>query len=355
VSQSGFSFANKEFFMSNLMKITRVPRYCTIGFAWLCTLLLAACGGGASGGAESPVLQTVTDADRMAAAIATVNHNAKCDVATMGPFYWEIGDRTGMKASGTVGVGAPLASTVMSIASASKWVYAAYVVQKVGVRDGDVPFLNFTSGYSLFGLPSCRPNDTVGSCLAGNDFQSPQTIGKFYYDGGHMQHHAVYGMNLGDATKTALASEISATIGDIGSYSQAQLAGSIRTSAGVYAAFLQRILKGELAIGAVLGSHKVCTNPATCASAVSSPIPGEDWSYSLGHWVEDDPVRGDHAFSSAGAFGFYPWIDSSKALYGIVARSSTEANAGYHSAQCGRLIRQAWAKAAQVTLTTPTP
>lgn len=76
----------------------------------------------------------------------------------------------------------------------------------------------------------------------------------------------------------------------------------------------------------------------------------ESWSYSIGHWVETDPAAGDGAFSSAGAFGFYPWIDAGKTWYGIVARKQTpqgqdtdrSLGEGYRSAQCGRLIRKAW-------------
>ena len=41
-----------------------------------------------------------------------------------------------------------------------------------------------------------------------------------------------------------------------------------------------------------LGTHAVCTNPATCANAEFAPSPpGESWHYSIGHWVEDDPGR----------------------------------------------------------------
>ena len=64
------------------------------------------------------------------------------------------------------------------------------------------------------------------------------------------------------------------------------------------------------------------------------------WHYSIGQWVEDDPVSGDGAFSSPGAFGFYPWVDAGKSWYGIVARSVT--NGYYESAQCGGLICKAW-------------
>jgi CubicO group peptidase (beta-lactamase class C family) len=250
----------------------------------------------------------------------------------------------------------------MSIASASKWLYAAYVIQKVGVRAQDIPFLNFTSGYSLFLLPLCRVTDTVESCLlAGNDRQNPNTIGKFFYDSGHMQQHAVSAMGLGPLRNGPLGDALRATLGDFGMlYTQPQLAGGVVATAAGYAQFLRRVLRGELAIANALGAHKVCTNPRTCATAVAAPIPdSESWNYSLGHWVEDDPLVGDHAFSSAGALGFYPWINSAKTLYGVLARRADdvagEGNAGYNSAACGRLIRQAWVSGIAVTRPTPTP
>jgi len=53
------------------------------------------------------------------------------------------------------------------------------------------------------------------------------------------------------------------------------------------------------------------------------------------------PAVGDGAFSSAGAFGFYPWIDAGRRYYGVIARRDS-AGEGYDSARCGRLIRKAW-------------
>jgi len=76
--------------------------------------------------------------------------------------------------------------------------------------------------------------------------------------------------------------------------------------------------------------------------ARNTPVPStESWNYSLGHWVEVNPVQGDGAFSSAGAFGFYPWIDSGKTIYGIVTRVGN-AGTGVDSVNCGLLIRKAW-------------
>lgn len=337
--------------MAKHMKVLALPL--------LTSALMAACGGGGSDSAV--VVPPPSEDPRLAAATDTANTNTMCAASLLGPFYWEVGDATGALASGSVGSPTVTASNRLSIASASKWLYSSYVVQKVGVRDADVPFLNFTSGYSNFGLSLCtdRSTDTAGTCLAGNDTQDPRTISKYSYDSGHMQHHAVFSMALADKNNASLTTELLSQIGPFGfSYLQPLLAGGLSGSANDYSGFLRRILKGELAMAGALGSHKVCTNPNTCATAVNNPISDtESWNYSLGHWVEDDPLYGDHAFSSAGAFGFYPWIDSTRTYYGVLARQAGvgEGEAGYHSAQCGRLIRQAWKTGKVVTATTPSP
>jgi len=68
--------------------------------------------------------------------------------------------------------------------------------------------------------------------------------------------------------------------------------------------------------------------------------PSENWHYSVGHWVEDASNASDGAFSSPGAFGFYPWIDKTKTYYGVIARSTP--GGALESVYCGRQIRKAW-------------
>ena len=320
-----------------------------VAFAALC---VSACGGGGAG--SDPPAPTGPDlAARGNAATATAQNNAAC--SGIRPFYWEIGDRSQRLAGASINQAGNAttydAHSEMAIASASKWLYGAYVAER---RQGtltaeDVQFLNFTSGYTRFAaIGDCFPGDTVGECAArgDNDIAVPAHVGKFYYNGGHMQQHASLpgGMNLGAMDNAALAAELRRLLGsDIQlSFGQPQLAGGVRTTAADYAHFLRKVLGNELRIAALLGSHKVCTNPATCAGAISTPIAnGLDWHYSIGHWVEDDAARSDGAFSSAGAFGFYPWVDAGKTWYGIVARSGTTGG-GNESAECGALIRKAW-------------
>jgi len=298
--------------------------------------------------AEAPPAAAPTDLQRSAAATATAQ-SALNACNGIRPFYWEIGDGEGRAVSGSEdAVGDTttyLASSTLAIASASKWLYASYVAQKLNgvLSDRDLRFLTMRSGYADF--QGCTAAQTVDSCLASprNGGYRADIDGRFFYDGGHMQRHASL-MGLGAMGNRALAAEMQGQLGNdiVLAFAQPQPPGGFVMSPDAYAQVLRKMIKGELQIGALLGSTAVCTNGATCSSAAYAPVPGsESWHYSVGHWVEDDPVVGDGAFSSAGAFGFYPWIDASKRYYGIVARTAA-AGSGYASAQCGRLVRKAW-------------
>lgn len=332
-----------------------------------CLLLsLQACSGGGDSGMvvapppPPPPPPSPTIAQRSAAATTTAQNNSLC--TAIRPFYWEVGDKNSTLASGSVNSTTDpsvyTADTVMAIASSSKWIYGAYVAQlRAGLlSNDDIKFLTFRSGYTNFS--HCLPDQSVAECVAyaSNGVYDPVTDGLFSYGGGHMEKHASLN-GLGSMHNAELATEIRAKLGnDIALiYTQPQLAGGIAMAANDYALFLRKMLDGQLQLGHLLGTNAVCTNPTTCSQAHNTPIPrNESWSYSLGHWVETDPVVGDGAFSSAGAFGFYPWIDVSKSWYGIVARKQATPNQdldedlgeGYRSAQCGRLIRKAWVTAA---------
>ncbi len=322
------------------------------GSALAVLALLAACGGGGDGTLPPPPPGTgLTDAQRAQAATSTAESSANgCSAAR--PFYWEIGDVNAAKASGSVntpGGTVYSASTVMPIASATKWLYASYVAELRGsaLTAADIKFLNFRSGYTSFGF--CLPGQTVAACVAlgNNGDYTAANDGQFFYDGGHMQKHASLN-GLGGLDSATLATELRARLGnDVAlTFNQPQLAGGASSTAADYARVLRKLMAGQLRMGALLGTQAVCTNPLTCAQALSTPIPAsESWHYALGHWVEDDPVLGDGAFSSPGAFGFYPWIDASKTYYGVLARQ-TASGGGVDSVSCGRLIRKAWVSGA---------
>lgn len=325
-------------------------------------LTLAACGGGEPVVAVVPAQAegyrplrdadtlAISDSARVSAAAATAKSPTNA-CAAIRPFYWEIGNRDARLAAGSiVSEASPVkytATTVMPIASASKWIYGAFAAQRAGgkLTDADRKFLSMRAGY--VSMTYCATGQTVDECLdfQGNGAYTPEDDGTFIYNGGHMQQHARL-LGLGSMNSKALTAAIKAQLGsDLRlAYSYPEVASGVVTSADAYARFLRKLLSGELHLGRLLGSGAVCTNPFTCKSIGTelSPAPvSESWDYSIGHWVEDDPKVGDGAFSSAGAMGFYPWIDAAKTTYGIVARKG-EPGSGEASAMCGRLIRRAW-------------
>lgn len=325
---------------------------------WIAGLTLIGCGGDGSSSGDGATPPGPTTEERTAAATQTADSNADCTPAQ--PFYWEIGDESGPMASGTAGASTPTATTPMLIASASKWFFGAYVVQ---LRNGnlssqDIQALTMNSGYTNLSYDACidlspvaQDAETVDQCfhaanLQGNnaDF-NPGAVGFFYYNGGHFQKYADVDLGLGADNNAALTADIASEVGQDVSfgYHSPQLAAGIEITPAEYGVFLRKILSGELLMRNALGTHAVCTNPSTCATALYTPVPStESWHYSLAHWVEDDPTVGDGSFSSAGAFGFYPWIDSSKTYYGILARYSLASSAYLQSVVCGRNIRKAW-------------
>lgn len=315
---------------------------------------------------------------RTSAVNQTVNSNSRCTKLT--PFYWEIGDKTSRLVSGTGGDNSaqpPTAEKIMAIASASKWIFSAWVLEKTSgkLTEEQIAKLQFTSGYNNLNTASCLSGvDTVNDCLnkGKNGTKTESDQGHFYYNGGHMQKLAA-DLNLGDdyinspanASKSPklnadIAKGIPALKGQTLSflYTNPSPAGGAATSANVYGGFLRSILSGELLLHDFLGTHPVCawTNQQDCdaryspvnesAKGTENDVGNEKWHYSLGHWVEDDPTEGDGAFSSPGAGGFYPWIDASKTWYGILARfqmqTKTEDPVGVDSVYCGRLLRRAW-------------
>jgi len=301
----------------------------------------------------------LTTQQRATAARQTAETSAACVAAQ--PFYWEVGDAKNSLAGGKAGSGAPGAETAMAIASASKWIYAAFVAER---RQGkltaeDIGFLHFQSGYTRFRI--CRASQSVASCqeslINGRGQQDPATEGRFAYNGGHMQQHAVL-MGLGGLGNNGLALAMQQALAPaLGAdwrfdYIQAQPAGGGKSTASDYARFLRALLDDRLQLGRLLGKEAVCTNPRSCPhEAVKTPIPeAESWHYSLGHWVEDDPRTGDGAFSSPGAFGFYPWVSADKRFYGLVAREQRRGimsgdpsdKPALASVGCGREIRAAW-------------
>lgn len=292
----------------------------------------------------------VTLQERIAAASETAGSSSNTCLAAR-PFYWEVGSASQQLAGGSVNAdGDPKTYTRTSrlnLGSTSKWVFAAYVLERTGgtLTSDQQAKLQHLSGYVSLG--KCYPGQTVGSCYRyeDNETLTPEAIGKFDYDGGHMQRLAM-DLGLGKLKRQQLASEVLSYIGTqlpLGFSVPMPAGGANGTPAGI-AAFLRKLMNQQMVLGAQLGASPVCTNPTTCAAgeALGTPVPLEEsWTYSLGHWVESDPVRGDGSFSSPGTLGFYPWISANVTSYGMIARD-VDAGNSWPSVQCGRQVRKAW-------------
>lgn len=303
------------------------------------------------------LLCLVASADASAAASAQARQQAASRVATsdaqckaLGDFYWEVGDAAGTQGSGVIG-DKYSADGSIRIASASKFVWGAYVLEKIGKTaqptQEQVNYLEMKSGYTRFNPLFCALAKSVESCMAArsNSEREPAKIGRFAYGGGHDQRLAA-NLGLGRLTAPQFTSEILSYLGpNLGfSFRSPQPAGGMEASPSQYAAFLRKVIKGDLRLKQFLGYAPVCTDPATCPTAVESPVK-EAWHYSLNHWIEDDPRTGDSSFSSPGLLGFYPWISKDKTTYGILARQKLSATAAWDSVVCGRKIRAAWMQA----------
>jgi D-alanyl-D-alanine-carboxypeptidase/D-alanyl-D-alanine-endopeptidase len=103
--------------------------------------------------------------------------------------------------------------------------------------------------------------------------------------------------------------------------------GGAQGSAEDYERFLLAMLGGELLDGQLGVMHRDWT-PADEVTIAYSPASewGQDWHYGLGNWLECPEATWSAAcaamnvVSSPGAFGFHPWIDRERGIYGILAR-----------------------------------
>jgi len=288
-------------------------------------------------------------AARRAAVESTLAHAGSCQ--RLGDYYWEIGDANGVLMHGQQGqrIGA---NKTVRLASASKWVFGAYMVEREHgkLTPAQIEALTMRSGYDALNPLLCNRNDTVQSCFqrGRNGTLTPGHVGRFSYNGGHDQK-LLMDLGMGNADAAALSDELDHTLGmrdadkPLGiRYLAPEPAGGMIATPAAYGQFLRRLMRGEYLLGKTLGQHAVCTEPGSCPTAVSTPA-AQPWHYALNYWIEDQP-GGDGAYSSPGAFGFYPWITADKRHYGMLVREILGSRAYVRSAACGALIRRAFAE-----------
>lgn len=292
-----------------------------------------------------------------AAATAAAN-GSSCTAAR--PFYWEIGGSSGAPiVSGQVGGTTYARTTTVDIGSASKWIFGAYVVERYnGIPGGSsgatiVSALNMLEGYTNFSPALCLITAKVSSChtIGNNDTVDSSKVGDFNYGAGDGQYAAANSglLNLGSKNKPGLLAELDAylNLGASFTYNTPQVANGLTASPADFADFLQNIMDGTYEISNYMNYNPVDTVCSNC----SSPMGSIDMHYSLYHWIEDHTGgtlpggaslgTGDGTHSSAGAYGFYPWITSDLQYYGIVSREEA-AGAYEDSLVCGKAIRDAF-------------
>lgn len=207
--------------------------------------IVSACGGGSGSPSDAapPVASnssaTTTNNtnstnsgvnnNRLAAATVAAKNAANtdpmCTTDKLGDFYWEIGNASDNApiVYSSQGTGSVNSSSYFNIASASKWIFGAYVLEKKGIdqvrgisalKDG----LRFMSGYTGFNEDACIGKQNVTACyIAGMNGKTgqanPDTVNKFDYDSGHDQKLANVDLGLANFTAAQLDAEYQNTIG----------------------------------------------------------------------------------------------------------------------------------------------
>lgn len=253
----------------------------------------------------------------------------------------ELGNATHTHYRASFGKGAPISQEPLRIASATKWISAAYFLEKVPepLSVSASLGLRMLSGRTFF--DGCDRTPTVAACFhhKQNGRANPRDIGFFSYGGGHFAGLAM-DIGLGALNTKDLAREVQVVLGipEIDFDTPNFAAGGVVTTRA-YVTFLKKVLDGKLKMSRYLGADSVCTLPQECASSRGTVVP-VNFSYSYGHWIERTPqATGDGVFSSVGMWGFYPWIDPRDGSYGVIAARSSNGQAYLSALECGRRIR----------------
>jgi hypothetical protein len=323
---------------------------------WL-TPGLIGCGPGGTGLEAPPDMDTGTSRAALTvyeqAAVDTANTSPDC--TSLGDFYWEVGNGAaklfGFSRGSTVSE-----TTVMPLASASKWLYASAYVQSKGYANlgaDEKKRLNFTSGYLESTDTLCRDSGTTVSACYGPSYKNVSyralQDGQFFYDGGHMQKLALD--DMGGRMGTGVASVIDWLNGQLGTSlpetsSAVAVAGGFWGSAAHYRVFLQKLLNNQYVMSVRLNADAVPAWPGG-PGVTFTPWTGGQAYYGLGHWLEGESVSGVWTVtghSSPGKFGFYPWVEAGKSQYMLLARARLEGPGGEGelSRVCAHKIRGAY-------------
>jgi CubicO group peptidase (beta-lactamase class C family) len=280
----------------------------------------------------------------------------KLQAAENDNFYLLIGNESGV--AYTFQKGSIAGSTSVQIASASKWPMSV-VIQRLleeGILDEHtrpqdiIPWwtsdpsdsrsritvyhlLTFQSGFNDdVGCLNNQQTISLEDCVKAIYDMGTQTEpgSAFYYGGNHMQVLGYMAENkTGIDWKTLFSTYLTEPLGMVARYggsTNPRMAGGIFSSANDYAKMVRALyLKTHLLPETIENMERDRTN----VTIAYSPAPGYgwEWHYAFGHWVECNsstftPVCSTdeyHMRSSAGAFGFYPFIDRTHNYYGVLS------------------------------------
>lgn len=253
------------------------------------------------------------------------------------------------------------ADTVIPIASATKLLSATRIVQLAGrgTLDLDAPvsallpqftglkatmtlrqMFSHTAGYGDDeNHPVLRTNqpslaaavDTIACCV---DQPNAWTPGAQFAYGGISMHiggrmaEVATGQDWQQGWQTAIGQPLGITSIDwqgLGPTLNYRISGSARSSLRDYGRVLQMLAADGVGNGRrvldpaslpLLFADQVGSLPIAYAPP-SAPPPGQ-LRYALGNWIESAPdAAGLATHSSLGAFGFFPWLDRTRGLYGV--------------------------------------
>ncbi|RKH53520.1 hypothetical protein D7Y23_02935 [Corallococcus sp. AB050B] len=327
----------------------------TTQLIWACMLwTLGSAGCGAPDAGEDEALGTSRAALTVyeQAALDTANNSASCK--PLGNFYWELGNGAGPLHGLSKGSGVT-ATTVMPIASASKWLYAGAYVQSKGYANltaAEKKRLNFTSGYLDENTTLCDAAGTTVSACYGPSFKDVTyrllQNGRFFYNGGHMQKLALDDIPVRRGTGVLSVMDwLNPLLGTTfpESDSDVAVAGGFSGSAAQYRVFLLNLLNNQYALSSKLTVDAVPAWPGG-PDVASTPWSGGEAYYGLGHWIEGETVNGVWTVtghSSAGAFGFYPWVNAARTRYMVLARNRQFGDGdGEKSRACAQTVLKAY-------------
>lgn len=204
--------------------------------------------------------------------------------------------------------------------------------------------MSFTSGFTEEANCLNSPTANFENCVitmaaanAGNGYSPGQT---YFYSGVHLQVAGLMAIKARDFAKGLttttwqnIFSDFKAATGtflnssyDLPSATNPRLAGGMHWIGNDYVDFLKRYSKGEI-INPNLMSAQL-SDQVGSAFVEASPArrgTGEEWHYGLGLWAEcHSPTyncgNNIETFSSAGAYGAYPFYNVKHGFVGLVAR-----------------------------------